>query len=116
MTLLRILAIKYKLTLMNGTGTHQGHMPKQDIEQLWQFVQICLAKKATDSGDTRILLQLHVQLVFLHQFRMRFEIGICVRYHRAKLQHPERPTPLPNHFSAIQYITSIVELDANSDD
>src|SRR5438270_8238097 len=109
MPLLCVLAIKGQFPLMDSTWTHERHLSTQDIKQLGQFIQIDPAQKATNAGNARIMLQLHVLLKFLHKISPLFEIGICVGDHRAKFEHAEMPATQPDHFSAVEYTTSIIK-------
>lgn len=46
-------------------GANQRHFTTQNVPQLWQFVQACLAKKSPDTGNSWVALHGELSTVFL---------------------------------------------------
>ena len=72
-----------------GTRTHQAHLAEKDVEELGKFVEGGEAKKSSDAGDPRVLLDLeHGPLHLIQGLQLGFpHLGIAV--HRAELVHGE---------------------------
>ena len=55
-------------------------------------------------------------LIQEHKISSFFEIGICIRNHSAKFEHAETPTTQTDHFSMIEYTTTITKFYAKGND
>src|SRR5579884_1585033 len=108
-------AITGQLTWMDHTWSDQGHLPNEYVEELWQFIKACPAKKPADASNTWVTFELHILLVFLQKLRMFCQVFICVRDHCPELQSIEAATMPPNDLSKMEYLAPVVELDTNHD-
>lgn len=68
------------------TGTYNGHIPLQHIDELWQFIHTSLPHYLSDTCFTRII------------FRSLKSITLRINLHRTKLVTPEFTTILTTAF------------------
>ncbi len=88
-----------------GPGTDQGHVSGNDIDQLWQFVQLVTAKEGAQTGDALIAAGGHTGPV---------EMGIVP--HRTVLVDAEDLAVQPHALLAEEYRARAGQFDGDGDD
>ncbi len=85
------MAVFLHFSRQGGARADNAHLPAQDIDQLGQFVETCLAQNPSHSRDPRVVSHLEdrpVHFVFsLKAHPQRFGFG----HHSAELVEGERP-------------------------
>src|ERR1043166_9307295 len=95
-----------ELVRQRRTWPDEGHLPTQDVDELRQFVQACLAEHATDAGNPRVVRQFEQRLVVVAvplsarfdepAYVVAMKCVIRVGEHRSELQYREELCPSPH--------------------
>ena len=86
--------------------SHKAHLPFQDIEKLWKFIQTGMTHEFSDSGDTWIVFYSPCFLFF----------GLLLDLHGTEFIHPESLIMKANTFLFIDQRTRRGQLDQDTQD
>lgn len=83
-----VFAVFGNFGLDNGARADEAHFSFEDVEQLWQFVQACLAQECATPGDARVVFEFEFFFPFPAGFRVFcqqfFELDIGIDAHAAE--------------------------------
>jgi hypothetical protein len=96
-------------------GAYDTHLSAQDIDKLGDFIEGILTDESSDTGDSRIVIQLKAIVLKLFEkfriFRIIAHDMVCIHDHGAKLKHSKRLAVLPHaHGGICEYGTFGVKL------
>src|ERR1051326_6994302 len=82
------------------SGSDQGHLTLDDVQQLRKLIETGAAQKSTDKRqNTRIVAQLQVRLPFRPRSRVLRQVtgekSFGIRIHRAELPYADAPAAFP---------------------
>ena len=88
-TLALVRSVEVCLSPECGTRTYNAHVTKEHIEELRQLVDAGLPDEMTNPRDSGVVLDLEDRTVLLVKVLELGQALLCVRVHRAELEHLE---------------------------